>query len=96
MVASMNVGHPGQLDEKTRALVCLGALVATTAGGCSYHDLVASALRAGATPEEIVDVLICVAPTVGLADLVAATVPLARELGVDLDEAFEQLDRPAG
>ena len=85
--------RPGHLDDKTRALVCLGALIAAAGEGDSYRHHVASAIGAGATHDEIVDVLTSVARSVGLAHLVSAAGPLAHELGVDVDRAFEQLDR---
>jgi len=84
--------HSDRLDDKTRALVRLAALVATGAEGCSAREHVAAALTAGATDEEIVDVLLAVASTIGMARLVAAAPPLALGLGLDLDRAFERLD----
>ena len=52
---------------------------------------VARAIAAGATAGEVVDVLVCVARTVGMAQLVAAAAPIALGLGVDVDRAFEEL-----
>ncbi len=88
MSASRDHEHLGRLDEKTQALASIGALVGN-ASGCSYRDVVARALAAGASDDEIVAVLWSVAPIVGLVDLVAASVPLADGLGVDLERAFE-------
>jgi 4-carboxymuconolactone decarboxylase len=82
------------LDDKTRALVRLGALVATGAGPTSYKRHVAAALAAGATDEDVVDTLVAVSPTVGLAHLASATVGLALGLGYDIDAAFEGLGDP--
>ncbi len=82
------------LDDKTRALVRLGALIATTAGPTAYKRIVDAALAAGATTEEVIATLIAVAPTVGLAHLVAATIGLAHGLGYDIDAALESLDVP--
>jgi alkylhydroperoxidase/carboxymuconolactone decarboxylase family protein YurZ len=86
--------YPHSLDDKTRALVCLAALVATTAGPAPYERQVAAALAAGATPEDVTATLIAVAPTVGLARVVSATGGLARGLGYDIDAALEDLDGP--
>jgi 4-carboxymuconolactone decarboxylase len=85
-------GLAGGLDDKTRALVAVAAVVATGAGSTSYQRHVADALIAGATPDEIVDTLLEVAPTVGLARLVTATVGVALGLGYDVGRAFEVLE----
>ena len=73
--------------------------MATGAEARSSREYVAAALAAGATEAEVVDVLLAVASTVGLARLVSAAPSLALGLGLDLDHAFEQLDdehRPTG
>jgi alkylhydroperoxidase/carboxymuconolactone decarboxylase family protein YurZ len=57
----------------------------------SYHWSVGAALDAGATPEEILGVLIAVAPISGVARVVLATPEVALSLGYDLDAAFEEL-----
>ena len=49
-----------------------------------------AARAAGATPPDIVGVLIAVGSTVGLAQVVAATPELARSIGYDIDTAFER------
>lgn len=77
------------LDQKTLALVRLGALIA--AGGAavpSYGALSDAALDAGATVAEIVDVLISVIPVVGLPSVVAAAPQLAMALGYDTIDAL--------
>jgi hypothetical protein len=81
-----------RLDDKTRALVRVAALVATGGGQTSYRHHVGEALTAGAAPEEVVAALVAVARTVGLADLVSATVGLALGLGYDVDRALEVLE----
>jgi alkylhydroperoxidase/carboxymuconolactone decarboxylase family protein YurZ len=79
-----------QLDAKTRALVRLGALVATGTRTPTYARHVADARAAGATDDEVLGVLGAVASVVGLAHLVAASVGVARGLGYDIDAAFER------
>ncbi len=81
------------LDRKTRALVRIGALVATDAAEASYLRPVEAALLAGATKEEVVGVLVAVMPTVGSARVVSAAPRLGLVLGYDVDEALE---RPPG
>lgn len=75
------------LDPRTLALVRLGALVAT--GGCSIPSLGAltdSALDAGASESDVVDVLVAVLPIVGTARVVAAAPRLALTLGHDTED----------
>jgi alkylhydroperoxidase/carboxymuconolactone decarboxylase family protein YurZ len=81
-------GSP-ELDDKTAALVRLGALVALDAAPISYRQATDMAFGAGATPDEVVASLIAVAPAVGLARLVSATPRLALAAGYDVDAAFE-------
>jgi 4-carboxymuconolactone decarboxylase len=81
--------RPCTLDERTRALVRLGALVALGAGPSAYRRTVEVALAAGATQEDVIDALICTAPTVGVARLVAATAPVSLALGYDIDADLE-------
>jgi alkylhydroperoxidase/carboxymuconolactone decarboxylase family protein YurZ len=76
------------LDPKTHALVRLGALVALDAAPASYQWNVGIALAAGASLEEIVGVLIAVAPAVGLARTVSAAPELALAIGYDIDGAL--------
>ena len=79
----------GPLDERTRHLLRLVALVALDATGTAYTHVVRDATRAGATPDELVDALIAVASTVGTTRVVAASARLAAALGYALDAAVE-------
>ena len=75
------------LDPRTLALVRLGALVAI--GGCSIPSLGAltdSALDAGASESDVVDVLVAVLPIVGTARVVAAAPRVALTLGHDTED----------
>ena len=93
-VLAVDLGDGGcGLDAKTRALVRLGALLALGAAPVSYHWSVGAALDAGATPEEILGVLVAVAPISGIARVVQATPDVALSMGYDLDVAFEELSR---
>jgi 4-carboxymuconolactone decarboxylase len=78
------------LDDKTCALVRLGALLALDAAPASYSSQVAIALGAGSTVDEIVDVLMLVAPSIGVARVVSAAPELALALGFDVDAQLEQ------
>jgi alkylhydroperoxidase/carboxymuconolactone decarboxylase family protein YurZ len=85
-----DVGPP--LDDRSRALTSLAALLATGGSTIAYNRPVAAALAAGVSEEEIVAVLIEIAPTVGLARLVPAAFELAWALGYDIDRALEGPD----
>jgi alkylhydroperoxidase/carboxymuconolactone decarboxylase family protein YurZ len=81
-------GEPGaDVDEalipKVDLLIRLGALVALGASTPSLQRTVELAQAAGATDEELVGVLVAVAPTVGLARVVAAAPRLAVAIGYD-------------
>ncbi|MGY4857285.1 carboxymuconolactone decarboxylase family protein [Cryobacterium sp. AP23] len=73
------------LSPKTLALARLAALVAVGASEPSFGDLADAAVGAGATPDEIVDVLIGVTAVVGAPRVVAAAPKVALALGHDLD-----------
>ena len=64
--------EPEALDPKTLALVRLGALIAVGGATPSYGAQVDNAIDAGATAEEIVDILVGVIPIIGLPSVVAA------------------------
>ena len=84
------LGAPRELDPKTLALVRLAALVAVRGAGASYGEHVDRAVSAGATAEEIVQVLVAVTPVVGLPCAVAAAPNVALALGYDTDNVFER------
>jgi alkylhydroperoxidase/carboxymuconolactone decarboxylase family protein YurZ len=77
------------LDEKTHALVRLGALVAIDATAPGYMWAVEAARRRGASEDEIVGCLIAAIPAVGVANAVAAAPKLALALGYDVTAALE-------
>ena len=72
-----------ELGAKTTSLVRLGALVATESADASYQWAVGVALASGASEEEIVDVLLAVAPIVGVARVNSAAPGLAQALGYE-------------
>ena len=73
------------LGQKVNLLVRLGALLALGAPTNSLRATVEQAVDAGATEAEITDVLVTVAPAVGLARVVASAPRLALALGYDID-----------
>ena len=80
------------LDPRTQTLVRLGALVALGAESSTIERTVTESLAVGATPSDIVDVLLTVGPAVGSARLVSAAPRVALALGYDVAEAFERFD----
>ncbi len=77
------------LDDHSHALVRIAALVASVAAAPAYMNSVEAALRAGASYEEIVGVLVAVLPIVGTARAVSAAPNLGLALGYDVSEALE-------
>jgi 4-carboxymuconolactone decarboxylase len=85
-------GSPGELgccdalDPKSAALVRLGALLSVGAATASCRVTVDVARANGASDEEIVAVLVAVAPVVGSARLVAAAPRLALAIDYDVED----------
>ena len=75
------------LDPRTYSLVKIAALIALDAPQASYLAQVGFALEAGVDPEEILKVLVAVAPQVGIPRAVAAAPQLMQALGLDLEAA---------
>lgn len=84
-VMSARAKAPAVLDDKTAALVKVASLVALEAGDASYQCAVDAVHAAGAEDGEIIDVLLAIAPIVGVARVNAAAPTLAMALGYDLD-----------
>jgi alkylhydroperoxidase/carboxymuconolactone decarboxylase family protein YurZ len=81
----LGVGGETSLSPKVELLVQLAALLAVGAGAPLLRETVAQASAEGATAREIVDVLVTVGPTVGLAGLVVSAPRLATAIGYDLE-----------
>ena len=88
--AGIELGQAGPwvMDPKTATLVQMGALVATGSPAVCLEWGVSRALAAGATEDEITDVLLAVAPAAGLGRVVGATVGVADGLGYDVQAAL--------
>jgi alkylhydroperoxidase/carboxymuconolactone decarboxylase family protein YurZ len=80
------------LDPKTAALLQLAASVAIGAPGVSLEWSTGLALAAGASEDEIAEVLLAIAPVAGLGRVVAAAPNLGTALGYDVAAALEELD----
>jgi 4-carboxymuconolactone decarboxylase len=77
------------LDPKTVALLRVGASVAIGSSAVCLEWTAGRALAAGASEDEIADVLLAVIPVAGLARVVSAAPELATALGYDLWAALE-------
>jgi 4-carboxymuconolactone decarboxylase len=80
------------IDERSHALVRIGALIAMNAAPAAYMDSVQAAMRAGASHEEIVGTLIAVLPTVGVGRVVTAAPNLGLAMGYDVADALELVE----
>lgn len=80
------------LDPKTTALLQLGSLVTMGVAAAGLEWGVNRALAAGATEDEVADVLLAIAPVTGLGRVISAAPPVAIALGYDVDAALEALD----
>jgi alkylhydroperoxidase/carboxymuconolactone decarboxylase family protein YurZ len=80
------------LDPKTAALVQVGALAAIGSPAVCLEWSTTRALAAGATEDEITDVLLAIAPVVGLGRVVNAVSGMADAFGYDIEAALENRD----
>ncbi|HWH95152.1 MAG TPA: carboxymuconolactone decarboxylase family protein [Baekduia sp.] len=90
VVGARPAGAVDALDAKSAALVRLGAQLSVGAATASCRVAAEVARAAGATDQEMVAVLVTVAPVVGGARVVAA----APRLALALDHDVEALDGP--
>ncbi len=88
--AGLRIGLPASrlMDPKTAALVQVGALVAIGSPGVCVEWSTSRALAAGATRDEITDVLLAIAPAVGLGRVVGAVTDVAAAIGYDVEAAL--------
>ena len=82
------------LEPKVAALLQLAILVASGSPAVCLEWSTARALAAGATEDEIADVLLAIAPVTGLGRVVCAAPDVAAALGYDIGAALEELDDP--
>ena len=80
------------LDPKTGALLRLAASVAIGSPAVCLEWSAGRALAAGATEDEIADVLLAIAPVAGLGRVVSAAHDVATALGYDIAAALEEPD----
>jgi 4-carboxymuconolactone decarboxylase len=93
-MADRSQGDPGlhRLDERTEALLRIGALVALDAPQSSYQAAVGAAQRAGVVLEDVLAVVVAVAGEVGSARVISAAPRIALAAGYDVEAALEEND----
>jgi 4-carboxymuconolactone decarboxylase len=88
--AGLGLGPAGTvvLDARTASLLQLGVSVALGSPEVCLEWFVARALAAGATEDEIADLLLVIAPVAGLGPVVGAAPAVATALGYDVAAAL--------
>ena len=94
VASASGVGTGDRLDARGRALGRLATLFALDGSVSTYGWATSAALGAGVTSEEIVELLVAMAPLIGTVRVVCAAPKLGLALGYDIDEDIEGLDRP--
>jgi alkylhydroperoxidase/carboxymuconolactone decarboxylase family protein YurZ len=92
--AGLGLGLAGAkvLDPKTATLVQVAALAAIGSPATCLEWGASRALAAGATEDEITDVLLAIAPVAGLGRVVTAVPGVADAFGYDIEAALEDPD----
>jgi alkylhydroperoxidase/carboxymuconolactone decarboxylase family protein YurZ len=80
------------LDPKTSALLQVAVSVAIGSSAVCLEWSAGRALAAGASEDEIADVLLAIAPVAGLGRVVCAAPDVATALGYDIAAALEEPD----
>jgi len=88
----LGMAEPSALDARTAALLQLGASVAIGSSAVCLQWSAARALAAGASKEEIADVLLAIAAVAGLGRVVSAAPKVATALDYDVEAALEAAD----
>jgi 4-carboxymuconolactone decarboxylase len=87
VVAEPAIPGARDLPPKAHALVTLAALLSVGAAAASLRCAVELANAAGAGDDEILGVLVAIAPAVGQAQVVAVAPQLALALGYDVEDS---------
>ena len=92
--ARLGLDLPGNsaLDPKTAALLQLAASVGCGSPAVCVEWATARAAAAGATGDEIADLLLAIAPVAGLGRVVCAAPDVATALGYDITAALDELN----
>ena len=85
---ALGLAEGSSLDMKTAELLRLGAAAAIGAAPVTLEWSTGRALAAGASKDEIADVLLAIAPVTGLGRIVSAAPEVAIALGYDTEAAL--------
>jgi alkylhydroperoxidase/carboxymuconolactone decarboxylase family protein YurZ len=88
----LDLAESSALDPTTAALLRVGVSVALGSPEVSLEWGTARALAAGASEDQIADVLLAIAPVAGLDRVAAAAPHLGTALGYDIAAALEEPD----
>ena len=88
----LGLARTSALDPKTAVLLRVAASVALGSPAVCVEWSAGRALAAGATEDEIADVLLVIAPVAGLGRVVCAAPEVATALGYDIAAALEEPD----
>jgi alkylhydroperoxidase/carboxymuconolactone decarboxylase family protein YurZ len=88
----LDLARDSTLDAKTTALLQVGVSAAMGSPAVSLEWSAARALAAGASEDQIADVLLAIAPVAGLDRIVAAAPHVGTALGYDIAVALEERD----
>jgi 4-carboxymuconolactone decarboxylase len=91
-VLGLGPAETSALDPKTAALLQVGVLVSLGSSAVCLEWSAGRALAAGASEDEIADVLLAIVPVAGLARVVTAAPEVATALGYDIAAALEEPD----
>jgi 4-carboxymuconolactone decarboxylase len=90
----LSLARESALDAKTAALIQLAASLTLGSPAVCLEWSTDRALAAGATEDEIADVLLAIAPVAGLSRVVSAAPEVATALGYDVAAALEEPSGP--
>jgi alkylhydroperoxidase/carboxymuconolactone decarboxylase family protein YurZ len=86
---ALRLDEASTLDPKTRELLRLASAVAIGSPAVCLEWSATRAMAAGASEDEIADVMLAIAPVIGLSRVVGAAPDVATALGYDAAAALE-------
>jgi alkylhydroperoxidase/carboxymuconolactone decarboxylase family protein YurZ len=88
----LGLAGPKGLDARTAALVRVAALAAIGSPAVCLEWSTSRALAAGATEDDVIGVLLAIAPVAGLGRVVSAVHGVSDALGYDVETVLENPD----